>query len=137
MYNLGQMSETTELQVLTDRIEPDITLVTMAGKIVMGPDSLGLENLVADLVRKDVKKVIFDLTRVYYLDSSGLGALAHCFVLLQRAKGGLRLAGVSERVRSLLRTTRLEAVIPCFPAVDDARQNFTVDHQAGHTAGSS
>ncbi len=129
------MSGTAELQVLTDRIEPDVVLVTMAGKIVMGPDSLGLENLVADLVRKSVKKVIFDLTRVYYVDSSGLGALAHCYVLLQRANGALRLAGLSDRVRNLLRTTRLEAVIPCFPSVDAARQNFSVDHGSGVAAG--
>lgn len=114
------------LQVQTDRIEPDITVVLFAGKIVLGPASLEIENLVAGLLRKDEKKVIFDLSRVFYIDSSGLGVIANCFHKLQRAGGGLRIAGVGGKIRDLFKTTRLDTVLSFYPSVPEAARDFKV-----------
>ena len=114
------------LQVQTARIEPDITVVTFAGKIVMGPDSLEIENLLAGLVRKEEKKVVFDLSRVFYIDSSGLGVIANCFNKLQRAGGGLRIAGAGGKIRDLFKTTRLDTVLSFYPGVSEAARDFNV-----------
>jgi anti-sigma B factor antagonist len=112
------------LQIQTERIEPDITLVSLAGKIIMGPDSLEVERLVTELVGKNEKKVIFDLSGIEYLDSTGLGAIAHCFTILQRAGGSLRLAGPGERIQTHLRATRLNSMVPTFSSVAEASRNF-------------
>ncbi|MBI3698289.1 MAG: STAS domain-containing protein [Acidobacteria bacterium] len=119
------------LQIQTDRIEPDITVLAFAGKIVLGPDSLGIETLVADLVRKNEKKVIFDLSRVYYIDSSGLGVIANCFSKLQHAGGELHMAGAGDKVRALFRITRLDAMMPFYPTVIEASRDFTVGRKPG------
>jgi anti-sigma B factor antagonist len=112
------------LQIQTERIDPDITVVSMTGKIVMGPDSMEVEALVSRLVEKNEKKVIFDLSHVDYLDSTGLGAIAHSFALLQRAGGGLRLAGAGDRIQAHIRATRLDSMVPTFPTVAEATRNF-------------
>jgi anti-anti-sigma factor len=119
----------------TDRIQPDITAVILSGKLVMGRDPLELENLVAGLARQGQKKVILDLTRVYYIDSSGLGAIARCLSLLRREGGDLRLAGVSQKIQALFRTTRLDAVLAFYATVADASRDFPLPAAAGEQGG--
>lgn len=114
------------LRIQTDRVEPDITVVAFAGKIVIGPDSLEVEDLVAGLLRKDEKKVVFDLSRVYYIDSTGLGVIANCFNKLQRGGGALRIAGAGGKIRELFKTTRLDTVLPFYPGVPEATRDFNV-----------
>ena len=122
------------LRVETSRIEPDITVLSFAGKIVLGPDSMQIEMLVFELLKKNQKKFIFDLSRVYYVDSTGMGVIASCFTKAAKAGGGLRLAGVSGRVRELFKITRLDSVVGFYPTVLAASENFTVKQQSGGQA---
>jgi len=112
------------LHMETQRVDPDVTVVLLAGKIVMGPDSMGLETLVVDLIRRDQKKIVFDLSRVYYIDSTGMGAIATCFTRAMRAGGGLRVAGVAERVRQLFKITSLDRVVSFYASVQAAAEGF-------------
>ena len=112
------------LQNELERIEPDITVVHMTGKLTLGPDSQGLEALVLDLLKKDQKKVIFDLSGVSYIDSTGMGVIVSCLSKLMKAGGGLRLAGVAERVLHLFKVTRLDSVVAFYPTVLAAAENF-------------
>lgn len=107
-----------------DRVSPGVAVIRLAGKIVMGPDSLAIENLVADLVRENRTKVVFDLTRVYYVDSSGLGSLACCLVKLERAGGGLRVAGAARGVRRLFEVTALDKALGFYVDVAAAIASF-------------
>jgi anti-sigma B factor antagonist len=119
------------LQIQTSRIEPDITVFSFAGKIVMGPDSLSIENMVTDLLAKNQKKIIFDLSRVFFLDSTGMGVIASCYSKARRADGALRVAGVANRVRDLFRITRLDNVLGFYASVTDASKGFEIERKAG------
>ncbi len=112
------------LQNELERIEPDITIVHMTGKLTLGPDSQGLEALVLDLLKKDQKKVIFDLSGVSYIDSTGMGVIVSCLSKLMKAGGGLRLTGVAERVLHLFKITRLDSVVAFYPTVPAAAESF-------------
>jgi anti-sigma B factor antagonist len=119
------------LQIQTSRIEPDITVFSFAGKIVMGPDSLSIESMVADLLAKNQKKIIFDLSRVFFLDSTGMGVIASCYSKARRADGALRVAGVANRVRDLFRITRLDNVLGFYESVAAASKGFEIQTQPG------
>jgi anti-sigma B factor antagonist len=109
----------------TDHIEPDITVVVLlAGKLVMGRDPLHLEDLVADLVRRHRRKIILNLTQVYYIDSSGLGSIARCLSIRRRAGGELRVAGAADKVKELFHTTRLDTALSFYPTVPEASRDF-------------
>ncbi len=114
------------LRIETVRWEPDITLVELAGRITMGEDSRRLEEVVLELLREDRKKIIFDMTAVDYVDSTGMGSIAYCFAKVMRAEGGFRVAGLNNRVKDLFRITRMEAVLPCYPTLAEACADFTV-----------
>jgi anti-anti-sigma factor len=112
------------LDVQHKKIEPDINVVHMAGRITMGSDSQKIEWGLADLLKQDQKKVIFDLTEVTYLDSSGIGILMMCHAKLKKAGGLLRIAGARGMVQETLELTSVNRIIPIHPSAADAAHGF-------------
>lgn len=108
------------LQIETRRIAPDITVLELTGTIALGRESQRVEAVVQDLLRQDAKKIIFDLSRVGHIDSTGIGILAYCFGTLNRCGGELRIAGASGKVRHLLQITRLDKVLPLNDSVEES-----------------
>ncbi|HZS49440.1 MAG TPA: STAS domain-containing protein [Bryobacterales bacterium] len=103
----------TLLQIETRHVEPDITILEFTGNITAA-ESRRVEVLVEDLLKQNYRKLVFDLTEVNYIDSSGMGSIAHCFARAIRNDGGLRVAGVNSRVKHLFHLTRLDAVFPFY-----------------------
>jgi anti-sigma B factor antagonist len=108
------------LQIETRRIAPDITLVELAGKIALGRESSKIETLVQDLLRQNEKKLVFDVSRVDHIDSTGIGIMAYCFGTLNRSGGEMRLAGATGKVLHLLQITHLDRVLPLDASVEAA-----------------
>jgi ABC-type transporter Mla MlaB component len=62
---------------------------------------------------------IIDLTRVPYMDSSGLGIIVTHYVHCQGKGIKLILTGVSPRVLELFKMTRLDTTLPVAPTVEE------------------
>jgi anti-anti-sigma factor len=88
------------LSIEQKRIDPDIVVMELSGRITMGSDSQKIEWAVVQLLKESQKKVIFDLTDVCYVDSSGVGILMMCYAKLKKAGGALYLVGVQDGGRS-------------------------------------
>jgi len=112
------------LQIETRKIEPDITVLQLTGKVTRGREGERVELLVQDLVRQENKKIILDLTGVNYVDSGGLGIITLCFGTVTEAGGAFRLAGASGLTERLLSITKLQTIIPCHPTVEAARESL-------------
>ncbi len=68
--------------------------------------------------------VILDLSEVPYIDSAGLGTILMCYVSAEKSARQLVLSGVSERVMSLIRMTRVDGILRTFPTVAEAEQSL-------------
>ena len=101
---------TMSLSLSTYVIEPDITVVTLAGKMTLGRDG-SFEAIVSTLVAEGARKVVFDLSELGYIDSSGIGQLIHSVTSLNKAGGSCRVAGTKGLVRSVFHITRVDTVI--------------------------
>jgi anti-sigma B factor antagonist len=119
------------LRIKTRRIEPDITVVELTGRMTMGPDSKGVEEAVLELLRQNEKKIIFDMSGVPYVDSSGMGSIAYCFAKVMRVEGGFRIAGLDPAVKRAFAITRLDSVLPFYPSVPAASADFTLGPSPG------
>ena len=108
------------LEIETKRIAPDITLLELTGKIALGRESQKIETLVQDLLRQNERKIIFDLSRVDHMDSTGIGVMAYCFGTLNRCGGEFRVAGAQGKVLHLLQITHLDKVLPLCATVEGA-----------------
>ena len=72
------------------------------------------------MIAKKPKQVVVDLTKVTYLDSSGLAVLIEGMQNVQEYGGRFAVAGVQESVKHILEIARLDQVFQIFPDVDTA-----------------
>ncbi len=112
------------LQLAIRRLEPDIVVAEIAGRIVLGPECQQIERLVSDLLRSNETRVIFDLSGVSHLDSTGVGIIVVCSGELKRAGGELRVVGAKGIVEQILRTTRVDTIVSLHATEGAAAEAF-------------
>ena len=84
----------------------------------------GLKNQLEELVSAGRTRIVVDLERVTFIDSSGLGALISGLKATRQAGGDLRIAEVPDQVLTVLRLTNLDRVLRAHPSVADASHDW-------------
>src|SRR5947207_13209638 len=97
--------------------QPDV--LPLEGEIDLHVSSEVAESL-RTMIAKKPKQVVVDLTKVTYLDSSGLAVLIEGMQNVQEYGGRFAVAGVQESVKHILEIARLDQVFQIFPDVDSA-----------------
>jgi anti-sigma B factor antagonist len=72
------------------------------------------------MIAKKPKQLVVDLSRVTYLDSSGLAVLIEAMQNVEEYGGKFAIVGVQETVRAIFDIARLDQVFRIFPDVDAA-----------------
>ena len=70
--------------------------------------------------KQPVKKVVVDLQKVSYIDSSGLATLVEILKRTKSQGGSLGLAGLSDKVKSLFEITKLDKLFLVFGSQAEA-----------------
>ncbi len=68
--------------------------------------------------------MIVDFSGVSILDSAGVGALIQTHVACTRNQRRLALAGLSQRIESVLEVTRVRTLFPIYASVTEAEAQF-------------
>jgi anti-sigma B factor antagonist len=76
------------------------------------------------LKEEGTNKLIIDLSEVETCDSSGLSAILVANRMIHNIGGKIRLAAPSDKVRSLIKITQLDRVLPVCGTVDEAFQEL-------------
>lgn len=113
------------------RIEPDVVVVEIAGRIVLGPECKQIEWLLSDLLRENDKKIIFDLSGVSHMDSTGVGIVVVCSAKAEAAGGELRIAGAAGLVEQILRMTKVDSIVAMHPTAATAVEGFADSPEHG------
>ncbi|HEV2420705.1 MAG TPA: STAS domain-containing protein [Candidatus Acidoferrales bacterium] len=106
------------------QISPDIAVLEMSGRFLMGPDCRQMEKEIEQLVRANQKRVILDFTGVFQIDSAGVGQVVKSFTSVKDSGGKMRLAGVKGMLDGVFRMMQVHKVIEIFPDVHSASQSF-------------
>ena len=70
--------------------------------------------------KQPLKKVVVDLEKVNYIDSSGLATLVEILKKTKSQGGSLGLAGLSDKVKSLFEITKLDKLFVILRTQDEA-----------------
>lgn len=81
--------------------------------------AIQFKDRVREVVATDHDRVVMDMSRVRFLDSSGLGAVVAAMKLLGPNRK-LELASLTPAVAKVFRLTRMESVFVLHGSVDDA-----------------
>ena len=88
----------------------DYAVIRPEGRLT-APTVPQLRVAVDDLVAAGTARIVVDLSGTEFVDSSGLGALIGGLKAARLAGGDLRIAGVTEPVRRVLKLTNLDRVL--------------------------
>jgi anti-anti-sigma factor len=108
------------LSIAHKEIGPATRVVTITGLLVLGPGCTELETLVPQLVDAGARKLVFDLSGVTRIDSTGIGRFIDTYGRLKKSGGEMRLAGANGAVREAFRMTRLDRVFSFYATVEAA-----------------
>jgi anti-sigma B factor antagonist len=104
----------------TRRIEPDITVLEIAGRLNLGNTLLTIENAAKRLIDEGSRRLIVDLSGLNAIDSSGIGMLVSCYAHMEQAGGHLRVAGAHDAVLKVFETVHLSRIVPMHIDVQSA-----------------
>ena len=69
-------------------------------------------------------KLVLDLSRLSFVDSSGLGAMLSCLRQLSAKSGDLKLCGMSKQVRALFELVRMHRIFDIYGTRAEAVSAF-------------
>lgn len=107
------------MDIEVNRTPSGVTVVIPVGDIDMY-SSTELKELVGSHVADGAAKLVIDLARVQYLDSSGVGVLLHIYTSFQKRKRHLFFSGVTGGVYRVLELTKLVGFLPLAETREDA-----------------
>ena len=115
---LGEMRKTAPISRPMPRKEQP-NVLPLEGEIDLHV-SPGIAESLRAVTEKKPKQVVVDLSRVIYVDSSGLAVLIEGMQNVEEYGGKFALAGLQETVRSIFELARLDQVFQIFPTADAA-----------------
>ena len=103
------------LQTSIRSIGTDTAVITLTGALTLGTSLKTADMQIHTAIEKGAHRLVIEMSGVPFIDSAGLGSLVHASGVVQERGGTLRLAGVTDRVATLLRMTRVDTLLPMDP----------------------
>jgi len=82
--------------------------------------SFELKNIVTKMMAKDIKNYVVDMSKVDYIDSSGIGVLIHIYSNIKKLNRILKISNVHGSVEKVIRLTKLSQYFPIVGSVKEA-----------------
>jgi anti-sigma B factor antagonist len=101
-----------------------IVLIEVQEERLDAHNSSELKSRMLNLFEEGKKNMVVDLGEVYFIDSSGLGALVSGFKNASARNGSLKLSNLQPQVQSMFELTRLHRVFEIFPDTQKAIASF-------------
>ncbi|MCB9188209.1 MAG: STAS domain-containing protein [Flavobacteriales bacterium] len=114
----------TNLNVTFDKIDHDILLVKLSGKIIDQATSNELSSRVTTELSNDRNHLILDLSEVDYINSNGLNSLISILTKTRTQGGEMVVFGINEKVQKLLLITKLSSVFTITETFEEAKNQF-------------
>jgi anti-sigma B factor antagonist len=97
----------------------DVLVLALLDARIDGRAGDELKQTIADIVNRGHRRVVIDLTRVAYIDSTGLGSIVASLKMIGR-QGELVLCGLGDTATTLFKLTRMDKVFRSFNTATDA-----------------
>ncbi len=110
------------MEIAVDKIG-DVAVVVVPVEELDASNSVEFKRDISPVLEANTK-VVFDLSKLRFMDSSGLGSFLSC-LRKSNAKGGdLKLCGMSPRVRTVIELVRLHRIFDIYGTKEEAVRAF-------------
>lgn len=115
---------------ITRTVVNEITVATINSEYLIAGN--------VDEFRRDVgpvleasPNIVFDMSHLQFVDSSGIGSFLSCMRRVNSAGGDLKLFGITKQVYSVFHITRMHRIFDIFETQDEAVRAFQQPADAG------
>jgi len=105
------------------RFEGDVAILSLQGRLDLTNAST-LKEASKDVLESQAKKMILNLDKVDFINSSGLGALVSVLKEVRNSHGSLRLTNLAPYVKEIFDITQLSNIFEIFPDEKQALTGF-------------
>jgi anti-sigma B factor antagonist len=105
---------------IAERRVGEITIIDLDGKVTIGETNRQLHDSLRRLVTEGTTRIILNLEKVKFIDSSGLGEIVAGYSTLKAHGGSLVLVNMPDRVVDLMTITKLYTVFDVFQSESEA-----------------
>ena len=109
---------------VSQRKDGDVAVLEFSGPVTIGKGDVEVRKSVRDALEAGDERILLDFTGVTALDSSGVGELISAYTSITNRGGGLKLAGLSPKVDSVLQVTRLSGILDSYASPEEALVAF-------------
>jgi anti-sigma B factor antagonist len=103
------------------QLDPDVTVMDFSGNFSRpGIMVAKVEDTIRKRIEEGVRKLVLDLDKVDFIDSSGIGLLAVCSALMKQAGGRMAVTGAGGIAKQVLETVSVDRVIGVYPDLASA-----------------
>lgn len=108
---------------MTSSLFTDPVTIEIAQQLIVG-NRLDFKNDIRRLLEDGVRRIIVDLSRTGYVDSSGLGVLVSVAREIAEHKASVVLIGLNEDLKTLFEMTRLDTLFVVADTVQQAEEHL-------------
>jgi anti-sigma B factor antagonist len=110
--------------VIQERTLNDVTVLDLEGTFALGGHAKFRQQM-ETAIEGGSRKLLINLAKVSYMDSSGLGELISGYMHMQGVSGQMKLLSLNNRLQQLLVVTKLVSVFETFDSESEAISSFT------------
>jgi anti-sigma B factor antagonist len=100
-----------------------IRVEQVESKVLDASTARAFKEAVKPLLTQDARLVL-DLSRIEFIDSTGLGALVSCLRQAHASGGEIKLTGLTKSARALFELVRMHRVFEIFNSSDEAIASY-------------
>ena len=101
-----------------------IGVIEVKGSLVGGEETDELRSAVADFVEQGTKKLVIDLSKVTYLNSTAIGVLVSTHTSFSKNSGAVKLCGINKNINNIFVITKLTLVFDVAETREEAIKAF-------------
>jgi anti-sigma B factor antagonist len=111
---------------IEERAIGSVVVLEVSGRLVLGDGDQLLKECIASHFEKGNRHVLLNVSKLSYVDSSGLGVIVASFLSARSVGGALRLISPSSRLQQLLAMAKLLTVVDVCNSDEEAIESFGV-----------
>ena len=100
-------------------------VISLYGELVDRDECRELIRLVDEKCEAGTAQIIFDLSNLRIMNSTGLNILVHSLTAARKSGGDVVIAGITEKVRQLFIITKLNTIFQVFESEEGAEAFFS------------
>ena len=102
--------------------EDEVVIIYLEGNLIANHQIDDLQNELDFQLNDEGLKLVLDLSKMEYMNSTGLGVLIHIFTQVRNNGGEVILVNIPENINKLLLITKLNSIFNVEETLEDAKK---------------